>query len=181
MPTLRNNDIGHPAGYTMNSYVSKCSSMLWPPARVNMTMLSAMAGENHCPDETWGKNLLPWNLLPWLHLRRHRRPLLVCIPTPEATWERLMQGGYQGVPLQGNPQFHQGTPPAQAAIHTATGEWRQSLANIPQPDPCIEFTVANWWTYEKFITAKWDSYEGMMALVRDAHWQVLVAVALLEE
>ena len=28
---------------------------------------------------------------------------------------------------------------------------------------------------------KWDFYEGMMALVRDTHWQALVAAALLEE
>ena len=36
---------------------------------------------------------------PWLHLRRHRRPVPGCVPTLEATWKRLMWGGYQGVPL----------------------------------------------------------------------------------
>ena len=61
------------------------------------------------------------------------------------------------------------------------GEQRQLLADIPWPDPHMEFTAANWQTYEKFTTAKQDSYEGMMTLVRDAHQQALVAVALLEE
>ena len=61
------------------------------------------------------------------------------------------------------------------------GEWRQSLANVPQPDPHTEFAAANHCTYEKFTPAQQDSYEGMMSLVRDAHQWGLVAVALIEE
>ena len=63
MPTSKNNGNGHPVGSTMNTCANRCSSMLLPLAGVNMTVLSAGAGENHCPNETWGWNLTPWNFI----------------------------------------------------------------------------------------------------------------------
>ena len=48
-------------------------------------------------------------------------------------------------------------------------EWRQFLADIPQPDPCTEFGAANHHKYEEFTATKQDLYEGMMAIARDAH------------
>ena len=81
--------------------------------------------------------------LSWLHLRRHRRPVLGCEPTLEVTWKKLMWGGYQGVPMSRDPWLHQGMPLVQAAICTARGEYGQLQANVPQPDPHTEFAAAN--------------------------------------
>ena len=61
------------------------------------------------------------------------------------------------------------------------GEWRQLLTDVPLSDPHTEFPATNCSVYEEFTAVKQDSYEGRMALVRDAHWQALMAVAILEE
>ena len=61
------------------------------------------------------------------------------------------------------------------------GEQRQLLADVPQPDPCMEFAAANCHMFKEFNAAKQDSYKGMMALSRNVHQCTLVAVAFFEE
>ena len=61
------------------------------------------------------------------------------------------------------------------------GEWRQSLADVPWPDPHTEFAAANCHTYKKFTAARQDSYEGIMALARDTNQWAMAAGALLGE
>ena len=54
-------------------------------------------------------------------------------------------------------------------------------ADASWPDPPTEFVAANCSTCEKFAAMKEDSYEEMMALVRDAHWWALVVAGILED
>ena len=54
MPTLKNNANGCPVDSNMNTWTNRCSSMPLQLAGVNMTMVSAGARENHCPNKTWG-------------------------------------------------------------------------------------------------------------------------------
>ena len=59
-------------------------------------------------------------------------------------------------------------------------EQMQLPADAPQPNPHMAFAAMNCSTYE-FSAMNRETYEEMMALMRDNHQQALVAAAILEE
>ena len=61
------------------------------------------------------------------------------------------------------------------------GKWGQMPANVPLPDCHLEFAAANCCTYEGLTAVQQDSCEGMLAIVRGAHWQAPVVAAVFKK
>ena len=57
--------------------------------------------------------------------------------------------------------------------------WHPTSA--PRHNPQADYSTRNHATYDRFRNMKRDSCEEALAVVRDAHWQVLAAMALLED
>ena len=52
---------------------------------------------------------------------------------------------------------------------------------MPHQHPKANYSTQNHANYNQFKGTKWDSCEETLAVVRDTHWQALVAAALLED
>ena len=107
-----------------------------------------------CPDSTWEDiEDLYWDMYQLWRLSRRGQ-------CEEATGEHL----YKEILDSIKECLWFKHPSAQPEV-----EWRPLLADIPWPDPCMEFAAANCHTYKEFTAVKQDLYEGMMAIARDAH------------
>ena len=108
------------------------------------------------------------------HVQRH-------VPALEATRKRLVQRATEQHLLK---EIHDSIKECLQLKWPSIlpeAEQRQLPVNTPQPDPSTEFAAANHSMYEKFTATKCDSYKEMMALMRDAHWQAMVAATILKE
>ena len=177
MPISKNRSSGYPAAFTASSFTNRCfachhNRAEWVQPHHLPGPEGAIAGMR-----PGGQNPLPWSsLVPTLCIRSLRTCIGMCTNSggypEEAMEECLCLEVLDSIKeclwlkwLSAQPEVEQ----------------KQLLANAPQPDSCTEVVAANHSTYEKFTAVKQDSYEEMMALVRDAQWWTLVAAAPFEE
>ena len=64
---------------------------------------------------------------------------------------------------------------------TAGEELGQQPVSIPRADPQTNYSTRDHTTYDRLRDMHWGLCEEALAVVRDAHWIALVAVALLED
>ena len=172
MLTSKNNDNGHLAGFTMSTCTNKCSSMPLQLAGANTAMLSTGAEENHHPNEIWGQNLLPWNSFTPTPTEKTYKTSTGMYTNlrgypGEAGVRRLLMSasvGKSSIPSR-NASGSSGHPHSQRGVEAVAQP--MSLSQTHVPSLSLHQSLKLWGVH---CTAKQDSYGGMMALVRDAHW-----------
>ena len=181
MPTSKNNDTGWLEDFTTNIYVSRCSPMQLQLAGASIAMTFVGGRGNHCQNKTWEQSYHHGAHSPQLHMGRYRRPLLGCLPALESTQERRVGEGCWGVLHQDVLDSVKEYLWLKWPFAQPEEQHRQTPASVPQPDAWLKFVAANYCKHEGFTPLKEDSCKGMLAIVRDAHHQALVAVAMLED